>query len=232
MSIPIWKKWLSYIYEVHIESAPSELNPHLYVSLRSGRLQLCTANAVYSHADLYGNFRKAFEHLNWDHFKGNEVLILGFGLGSIPFMLETIFKKAFRYTAVELDENVMYLAQKYVLPDLKSNFTFHLMNAEHFVYSNDKKWDLICMDVFVDDKIPDEMQSIEFCQALEQSLASEGILIYNRLSRNKADLKDTDQYFKETFLKVFPNGSYLDVQGNWMLTNDSKNYKSKTQISI
>ncbi|MEL6944963.1 MAG: hypothetical protein AAFO82_20090, partial [Bacteroidota bacterium] len=52
-SIPRWKRWWSYLSEIHIESAPNEINPHLYVSLRNGRYQLSTANAIYSYEDLY-----------------------------------------------------------------------------------------------------------------------------------------------------------------------------------
>lgn len=225
MKIPLWKKYLSYLFEMHVESAPSDLHPHLYVSVNKGRYQLSTANAIYSHADLYGNFRMAFDHLNWEKLKGDQALILGFGLGSIPFMLEKIFKKSFEYTAIEPDENVMYLAQKYVLPELTAHLNFHLVGAEQFIYMTEQKFDLICMDVFVDDIIPMECQSLAFCEALKESLNPNGILVFNRLSRNEKDLKQTKAYFNKMFQKVFPNGVYLDVKGNWMLTNEKENFK-------
>ncbi|MEL6987810.1 MAG: hypothetical protein AAGK97_08260, partial [Bacteroidota bacterium] len=86
--IPKWKKYLSYFIELHIESAPGEINPHLYVSLKNGRLQLSTANAVYSHEELYLNFKQAFDKLKFEKLEGKNVLILGFGLGSIPIIIE------------------------------------------------------------------------------------------------------------------------------------------------
>ncbi len=76
--IPRWKYWLSHFMELHIESAPSELNPHLYVSLTRGRLQLCTANAIYSFEDLYDNFSKTFDLFKEEFVPKEEVLILGF----------------------------------------------------------------------------------------------------------------------------------------------------------
>ena len=118
--IPRWKRLLSYFVEFHIESAPSELNPHLYVSLNRGRYQLCTANAVYSFADLYDNFVKAFQRLQPAQLPIREVLLLGFGLGSIPLMLEKKFHCRIRYTGVEADESVIWLAGKYALPELQS----------------------------------------------------------------------------------------------------------------
>ena len=219
MKQPAWKQWLSYLFEMHIESAPSELHPHLYVSLRNGRYQLCTSRAIYSFGDLYGNFRQAFNHLNWDLMKGKKVLLLGFGLGSIPYMLEKVFKKDFEYTAVEKDEHVLALAQKYMLDELASQVTFNIMDAARFVESAFESYDLICMDVFVEDEIPEEMQSLEYCEALSGLLADEGILLFNRLSRTHKDLKLTKKFFEEVFLEAFPQGHYLDVFGNWILTN-------------
>ena len=96
MKQPIWKRLLSYFFEWHIESAPSEANPHLYVSLKNGRYQLCTANAVYSYEDLYTNFLRAFEQIDFDKVPGKDVLILGLGLGSIPIILEKRFGRPYR----------------------------------------------------------------------------------------------------------------------------------------
>ena len=33
------------------------------------------------------------------------------------------------------------------------------------------------------------------------------------------DKKATDHFYENIFLKIFPKGGYLDVQGNWILTN-------------
>ena len=48
MKQPLWKRLVSYLFEIHVESTSSEFNPHLYVSLYKGRYQLSTANAIYS----------------------------------------------------------------------------------------------------------------------------------------------------------------------------------------
>jgi ubiquinone/menaquinone biosynthesis C-methylase UbiE len=219
MKQPTWKKWLSYLFEIHLESAPSEVNPHLYVSLKNGRYQLCTAKAIYSFADLYGNFRQAFQHLNWNIVPGKSTLMLGFGLGSIPYMLEHIFQKEFDYTIVEIDENVIQLAQKYVMSEIHSPSVFHLADAFQFVITSEAKFDLICMDVFVEDVIPLQMETIEYCAALRDLLSPGGVLLFNRLSRTKSDMKATKAFFESIFLKVFEDGVYLDVNGNWILSN-------------
>jgi spermidine synthase len=216
---PIWKILLSYLTELHIESAPSEINPHLYVSLSKGRYQLSTANAVYSYGDLYDNYRKIFERMNLPNSQIEKVLILGFGLGSVPFMLEKKFEQKYHYTGIEIDENVVYLAEKYVISELNSPIEIYCADAFSFVMQTSEKFDLIAMDVFLDDIIPNNFQSQEFLIALKDLIEENGLLLYNRLSLTEQDQKDTQSFYESEFLTVFPNGTYLDVGGNWMLMN-------------
>lgn len=219
MQQPAWKRWLSYLVEWHLESAPSELNPHLYVSLRRGRYQLSTARALYSFGDLYSNFSKSFDRLDLERLPGDEVLLLGLGLGSVPYMLEHRFGQSLHYTAVELDESVIYLASKYTLPDIHSPVDVICANAEAFVYYTEEQYALIAMDVFVDDQVPSEFESEEFLQALAECLLPGGLLMYNRLALTEADKKQSLDFFEGPFKKQFPNALYFDVQGNYMLLN-------------
>lgn len=219
MKQALWKRLLSYLFEWHIESAPSETNPHLYVSLRNGRYQLCTANAVYSYEDLYTNFLWAFEQLELERLPGKDVLVLGLGLGSIPLILEKKFSKRYHYTAVELDEAVIYLAGRYGLDELSSPITTVCADAYAFLMQNEEQYSLICMDIFLDDVIPGHFESIAFLEALKEALAPGGLLLYNRLTDNKKGLEATKKFFERRFLSVFPHGAYLDVGGNWMLMN-------------
>lgn len=218
----LWKKYLSYLFEFHIESAPSEYNPHLYVSLSRGRYQLCTANAIYSFEDLYDNFGLTFEKIDLNKIPGKRVLILGFGLGSIPILLEKKFKKKYTYTAVEIDESVIYLANKYGVSALHSPIEMICADALTFVQVSQEKFDLICMDVFLDDIIPQEFQQNDFLEVLKNMLTPKGILLYNRLSLTEADLAACHTYYDEVFSKVFPNGTHLEVKGNWMLLNNKE----------
>ena len=113
MKQPLWKRLVSYFFEIHIESTSSEFNPHLYVSLYKGRYQLSTANAIYSFEDLYDNFSEAFEEIDLDRLAIQNVLILGFGLGSIPILLEQHFNKEYHYTGIEIDEIVRICANQF-----------------------------------------------------------------------------------------------------------------------
>jgi spermidine synthase len=134
-------------------------------------------------------------------------------------MLEKTFSKNYEYTAVELDESVIYLMSKYVLPELKSSIEVLQANALAYVQQTSERFDLIAMDIFQDDVVPAEFESDTFLQALKRILHEDGVLCYNRLSAKRADRVKTKNFYEQAFLPNFPDGTYLDVGGNWMLLN-------------
>lgn len=219
MEIPKWKKWLSYLMEIHLESSSSEHNEELHISLNNGRLQLSTANAIYSYADKYQNFYKVFEQIKLDD-QTEDVLILGFGLGSIPFMLENKFDKKYNYTGVELDEEVIYLASKYVLSSLQSDVLLVEADAINYMHQCTQTFDLICIDIFVDDQIPEAFLTYDFLNLVKESLSEKGIVIFNHLADRPSYEKKARAYYNDIFLQVFPQGKYLQVLGNGMMITD------------
>ena len=191
----------------------------MHISYSQGRYQLSTQNAIYSFGDLYTNYFRAFKQIDLDKYAIKNVLILGFGLGSIPLMLENNFDKNYKYTGIEIDEEVIYLANKYVVDELKSFIEIICIDAFAFANSCQEKFDLICVDLFLDDVIPEIFQQQDFLRTINNLLSPKGILLYNRLAQTKKDKKASTTFFRKQFLSVFPKGNYIDVDGNWMFTN-------------
>ena len=224
MKQPWHKKALSHLFEITIEGVESEYNDLLHVSLVRGRYQLSTANAIYSFDDLYDNFRIAFEQLKWNQFKGKKVLLLGLGLGSIPYIVENLFGQVLDYVAVEIDDTVVYLAKKYVLDDLKSPVTVYTADAAIFVQQDDREYDLICVDVFIDDQTPSALRTAEFINQVQSQLTTDGILMYNVLSRTSSDRKRAIKFREDVFMNCCPGGGYIEAPGNWILVNDASRF--------
>ncbi len=222
MKIPFWKKWLSYLSEIEIETISSNHNPVLSVFLKNGEYQLCTKEAVYSYGNLYTNFRGSFERLNFEKLSGNHALILGLGLGSIPKMLEEIFNREFKFTAVEIDEEVVYLAEKYVLSHLKYPISTVITDASVYINQCQETYDLITTDIFESDIIPEKFQTKHYLQQLSSCLSANGVLIYNQLADTKQDQRNAQKFYDETFKSVFPNSQVLKLKGNYMLISDEK----------
>ena len=204
-----------------IENIHSDINGDLFLVLKKGRLFLTTKDAIYSWEELYVNFSHALEHT---HFKNTpkEALILGLGMGSIVNIFEIKLGLTPHFTCVEKDPAVIYLASKYSLPKFQSQITTVEADAFSFIQSNQKKFDCICSDVFINDIIPGEILTRNYLENIKESLSENGVLWFNTLYRSAEDKRDSDQYFDDYFIKVFPNATKLPVLGNLMLINDAK----------
>ena len=216
----ILQQWLSHVIEWPVAEYSSPHNQHLKVVLHRGRYKLITDGAIYSFGDLYSNFRNSFEKLDWSSHSFESCLILGLGMASIPDMLVTRFHKDMDFTAVEIDEVVTKLAFDYVLTPKKIKVQVFTADAASFLEWHEGSYDMICSDVFVGDRIPDELQSKEALLAMRDLLNPGGILLYNRLNRYKPDTVKNLKFLDEVFLKVFPEGGYFDVGGNWMFVSN------------
>ena len=77
---------LSYLKDVYLESETSIYNDELTVLLVKGQYQLVTPEAVYSYGNRYDNFFNAFKQIQIQSKEIDSVLLLGLGLGSVPYM--------------------------------------------------------------------------------------------------------------------------------------------------
>ena len=217
--IPFWKKILSRIVDIPLERASTEYNPDVELHLRNGRLLLTTPNAIYSYGDLYLNFYEAFRRLKPQNRPIREVLVLGLGMGSIPWMLEKKFGRAYNYTCVEVDEVIAGWAMQYTVPELKSPMTIYTAHAVPFVHSCTQRFDLVCVDLFLDEHVPDELDDPDFTAALAGLLNENGLLMWNRLADKGNLIERTEKFYENVFSKTFDDAHVLTFEGNWMLLN-------------
>lgn len=222
-NIPKWKYWLSHIGEVLIERSPSDINPDMYVSLIKGRMQLCTKNAIYSYEDRYDNFRLLFEQIDLNKHRFDEVLLLGLGLGSVPLLIDLSGARVNHMTLVELDPEVLRLAEKYSLNQLTTPYKTHCVDAKIFVERHHETYDLILSDVFLDDEIPAYFQSPPYVENLSKILTPGGLIIMNTLASTAKDKELSATYFNQVFKQRFPNAEMRHVWENHMLLNRSIN---------
>lgn len=219
--LPLWKRWLSHVFPIPVRRVSTSVHPDLTVALVRGRYQLSTPHAIYSFEDLYLNFAEAFRHTDFSRLPGREVLVLGLGLGSVIQILEEQFDLQGDYTAIELDEGIIGLAEEFGLAEVDAPVTVIAADAASFLQVQaGRTWDLILLDIFMDDRVPDFFSSSECLTLLAECLSDGGLLINNRLYRSSADRRETDRYQQEVFLKAFPHAAAIDVQGNRMLFSD------------
>lgn len=214
--IKLFKKLLSYFVDIPLVRTKSQFNPDLQVLLSNNRLKLVTSHAVYSYDDRYTNFYEAFKN-NKDHLtQCKTCLVLGLGLGSIPYILEKKLQLQLIYDLVEIDEVVVELFKKFNESRLISDLKIHTIDASEFLMNSETKYDLICMDVFQDSLVPTEFNHVNFVTLLKKKLNDRGLVIYNRIAETSEDVALNSKFDEEVFSKIFPKSKILKLEANWM----------------
>jgi spermidine synthase len=208
---------LSYFHEIRLEAIHQESDTPSIISLKSGRLMLGTDRTIYSWDDRYMNFVWGLEHIQFDSSKKYSVLLLGFGLGAIPFILEKKMKIDFQMVGVEINPDIVHLAQKYSLNRLKSSVKVYCADAYQYMQSNVLQHDLVIVDICIEDNIPKTLESEEFLLKLKNALNPSGILLYNRFYSSYKDQYKTDTFYKNSFQSIFPNSKLIDQGGTCLL---------------
>lgn len=185
---------------------------------------------MYSFDDLYLNFRTAFDRVEIQNFKTDRILLLGAGMLSVPYILEKIHQKKFICKAVDIDPVILELAQYYAMPKLKSNIELICTDAYQFIIDEKEKYDLIVVDIFIDDLVPSKFESLDFLNTLKNILKKDGLLMYNRMSQNDSALKNTEIYYNQCFKQVYINSELLRLKGNSMLLGNYHSKKLKARI--
>lgn len=214
------KRLLSYVLEQTVEEQQSEISGKLKVSLSQGRYMLSIGDVIYSFEDHYTSFRDSFYKLQPNRRNINSVLVLGYGLGSIPFMLYNRYNINGPYTAVDLDPVVLELAQKYSKLPESVPVNYVAQDAAEFLKETTDTFDMICIDVFVGEKIPKAMRTNEFIKLAVSRLSEKGLLMFNWLNNNEIQQREVLHYYETIFKAHCPEAFYIRTYGNWILVYD------------
>jgi len=197
------KYFLSFIFDVKIETTESILNPFLQVVIRNGRLLLNTYNANYSYGSLQDAFRFVFKKIKIKDKNIKDILVLGFGCGSIAALFNGY--KNVEITGVEADEKVLALYEKYFIEEITSELILVEAFAEDYVTTITKTYDLIIVDVFIDIEVPSSIKESSFYKPLQNRLNKNGILIFNFIVLNEKEqieFEKIEDYFKLNYRSV------------------------------
>ncbi|MBI4944838.1 MAG: methyltransferase domain-containing protein [Bacteroidetes bacterium] len=176
----------SFLVTYPIEERKSEVSGKLEILYTNGKYVLDTARVNYSFGGLHRVFQKAFSQFRIKDRKIKNVLILGFGGGSVASILQGEYGKDIEITGVEKDEMVIELAKKYFSLDKYKKLSLHSTDAYDFVQNSSlTPFDLVVVDIFVDPIIPEKFQDENFLSALSKVLSPEGILFYNFIARDE-----------------------------------------------
>ncbi len=173
------KKLASFFYPF-VERYSSRYNGELKVVYVDGKKILNTAHANYSYGSLSRIMRYAFSHINCS-FSGN-ILILWLWGGTIVDLARREFHLKNHITAIDIDPVIIKLAYKEFSLEQTSNTEIIEMDAFKYIESLEKIFDLVIIDLFIDNQVPEECFKPWFWEALLHHLEDDGCIVFNMMN--------------------------------------------------
>ncbi|WP_158291826.1 spermidine synthase [Lampropedia puyangensis] len=125
--------------------------------------------------------------MHWLPRPPQRILLIGMGGGSIPKALMQYAPDA-KVDVVELDAAVVQVAQDCFGFQPTPSMRVHVMDARVFVRQQIRQqqtYDLIMLDAFDHDYIPEHLLTVEFLSQIRQLLAADGIVVANTFARGR-----------------------------------------------
>ena len=204
----MWKKIISYIYPITIYNKQSNISKTIEVTLYNRKTLLNTKNTNYSYGSLQKVLKKGLVHVGKTEIsKMNRILVLGVAGGSVVKTLVTDFDFKKNITGVELDSEIIEIANRFYSLDKISNFKCVIEDAEIFVKTDKNNYDLIIIDIFKDNEMPEFLFELNFINNIKLLLNINGYIIFNTMLLDILFIDnylfhfDDNQYKKKGFKK-------------------------------
>ena len=115
------------------------------------------------------------------------ILIVGLGGGTLPTVFAELFPEATVH-AVEIDEAILRVAKQYFNFVESEKVKVFVQDAR--VYTKraairNQKYDMIILDAFTGDYIPEHLMTVEFLQEVQAILSENGVVVANTFSTSK-----------------------------------------------
>jgi spermidine synthase len=213
-----WRRLRSYFWEEVIETTHSPHNAHLEVQFANGRTIVNAANVNLSFGSLDKVFREAFKAVKLDERPLDSVLLLGLGAGNVPAILAEQGRDC-RIVGVEIDAEMIRLGRHYfgldAHPRLEVVCADAVVHVQALVQAQ-ARFDLVIVDLFIDETVPPGAETPEFLLAVAALLAPGGLLLYNRLLHTER-LAELSRSFTRKMQQVLPGTYFVRADQNRIL---------------
>jgi len=197
------KDKLSYVMPLRVKNYHSPINGLLEINITDGIKTLDTHSCNYSYGSLQIILQKGLEEIEWSHAVKN-ILILGLGGGSVIQTIREVFHSDADITAVEIDHTMIEIARQEFGIEKYAPLNIINDDALHFMAKCSKSYDLIIVDVFVQETIPENCLSTDFLTKISTALAENGNIVFNTMrdSIEKKTIDFVSQQFRKNGLTV------------------------------
>jgi spermidine synthase len=179
-------KFLSYFFPINVIKKNSSISKSLEVTWNNGELVLDSKNTNYSYGSLQRILKKGLKYIGYERIKNFEnILILGVAGGSVIKTLIDDIKFNGKISGVEIDKEVIEIANKYFKLNEIKNLELIIDDAFEFVLKTKDKYDLIIIDIFQDTTMPNFLFEDFFINRINFLLNVNGFILFNTMVINE-----------------------------------------------
>lgn len=203
------RRLFSYFVPINIHKKNSGVSKTLEVTWNNGQLVLDSKNTNYSYGSLQRILRKGLKYIGFERIKKFEsILVLGVAGGSVIKTLVDEIKFDGKITGVEIDQNIVDIANQYFKLNEIPNLEIVIDDAFEFVLKTKAKYDLIIIDIFQDTTMPNFLFEDFFINRINELLYTNGFILFNTMVINKKD-EERNLAYKNKFggnysLRMYP----------------------------
>lgn len=180
------------------------MSKSLEITLVNGKLVLDSQNTNYSYGSLQRVLRKGLMFIGFEKIKKMEhILVLGVAGGSVIKTITDEIKFQGKITGVEIDGEIIKIADKYFNISKIENLEIVLQDAFEFVLETKLQYDLIIIDIFQDTVMPNFLFESFFQFRLGEILKKSGYILFNTMLLSDSDNQRNIEYIKNIGTHVF-----------------------------
>lgn len=209
------KKFLSYIIPIKIHQKKSEINNNLEITWNNGQLVLDSKNTNFSYGSLQKVLQFGLQSIGFQKIKGfNHILVLGVAGGSVIKTLVDDVQYKGKITGVEIDGIAIELANEYFGLQKIENLEIIIGDAENFVQATIQKFDLVIIDIFQDNVMPDFLFEEKFTGNISNCLTEKGTILFNTIVSTNGDQIRNANYQQLIQAKFKTFKKHSNIEGN------------------
>lgn len=182
LMVSLQKTW-SYILPFNVKKFHSPINGDMQVNFINGRKRLDAKNSNYSFGSITEILHQWLKTIAFDANSHKRILLLWLGGGSVISTIREIFVSEAYIEIVDIDPYMIAIAKsEFGLERFKN---IHIIQGDALAYIRDTQssFDLIIIDIFINNVTPDIFTQKEFIENLVHHLWENGNIIFNMMRK-------------------------------------------------
>ena len=203
------RKLFSYFIPINVYKKKSSVSQSIEITWNNGQLVLDSKSTNYSYGSLQRILRKGLKYIGFNRIRNFEsILVLGVAGGSVIKTLVDEIKFKGKITGVEIDSEIIAIANQYFQLDTLPNVEIVIDDAFEYVLKTKLKYDLIIIDIFQDTTMPNFLFEDFFIQRINSLLNLNGFILFNTMVINKKQ-EERNELYRSKFdgdysLRMYP----------------------------